>query len=102
MTKASARLSLKEFKELSGVPDTLLVWLLVHNKLPCESGPSGLQVVLSPQVLGDLQSALCVPWRELLAADYRLYVEKIARVISEELEPFFEEALAIASRRTQG
>jgi hypothetical protein len=97
-----ARLSLQEFKNLTGLPDSLLVWLLMHNKVPCEVDAGGLQVIITPATLEEVEKSLCVPWKELLQHDYRVHAEQIAQAIVEEIEPFLLEAAEIASRTKQG
>ncbi len=98
----SSAMSLAEFKTLSGVPDSILVWLLTHNKLPCQLDEHGIKVMLSPQLLKDLQKTLCLPWKELLKDDYSLFTERTARTILEELDPLLNQALDIACHRKQG
>jgi hypothetical protein len=102
MNTGETRLSLAEFKSLSGVPSAVLVWLLTNNKLPCAIGSEGIEVLLTPAVLDALREALLIPWDALLGDELQLLTERIAGILCEALEEPLSRAVAIASRGKLG
>ena len=88
-------ITLEEFQKLSGLSDSSLVWLLTHNQLACSvSEESGIMVDPESTSVKTLIRSLRDKKTEVLAGKERVIIERLARIVGEQLEEVAHEAIA--------
>ena len=87
--------TLSEFRRLTGVSDSALVWLLENKKLVCQLDKErGILVDLDSAQLKELIQSISTKKNEALSDQASLISERFARIISDNFEAIAEEALA--------
>lgn len=93
-------LSIEEFQRASGLSDSAVLWLLKSNQLKCRSDPKkGLLICNDSLEMQTLVEAIARGKHRAAGKDQRILVEKMARIVRENMESIFEESIArVASR----
>ena len=87
--------TLSEFRRLTGVSDSALVWLLENKKLVCQLDKErGILVDLDSAQLKELIQSISTKKNKALSDQASLISERFARIISDNFEAIAEEALA--------
>ncbi|MFM1849037.1 MAG: hypothetical protein RL417_2511 [Pseudomonadota bacterium] len=85
---------LAEFQRLSGLSDSAIVWLLIHNKIPLAYSPAtGISVDAGHPTTADLVAAITHQHEAGLEADAPLIRERMRTLINTHLESILESAL---------
>lgn len=86
--------SLSEFKRLTSLPDTVLVWLLCHDKLPCRAGTKhSIEINTSDVRVANLAKAIAEAATSLEPDFNRELVERCGAVLAEEFGRILEDAV---------
>lgn len=91
------KVSLKEFKDLSGLSDRALVNLLTENSISIEYSPEeGILIDIESTNIDHLIKATIKRQKEILSSRKKLYIESFASLIAEHMESMVDEALMLA------
>jgi hypothetical protein len=91
------KVSLKEFKNISGLSDRALVHLLIENSISIEySEEEGILIDIESANVDHLIRATIKQQKEILSSKKKLYMESFASLIAEHLELIVDEAIMLA------
>lgn len=89
------KISLSEFKELSGFSDTSILWLLCNNKLPCSyNEESGIFIDIDCVEYHELIHTITTGLKEHFEAAQPLIKERFATIIRSNLASIMERAIS--------
>lgn len=90
------RITVLEFKKLSGLSDRALVTLLTANRLPCSVDPSlGLMIDIDAVHSGTILQGTITPSIDTLESDRQVIRERFSRIIADNLDSITDEALSL-------
>jgi len=93
--RASTQIPLAEFRRLSGLTDSAVVWLLEHNKVPLAYTPEGgLMVEAGSATVEELLAAIRREHGAAIAQHDAVFMEQIATVVNRHLSAIVDDATA--------
>jgi len=88
--------TLRQFQNHSGISDRALVWLLSHNKLPCQvKEQNQLMVDIDAVEVRDLVHAIATQSEKIGHKRRNVIAERLANIVSKHLDGIIDEVLRV-------